>query len=183
MKMLILLFITFSSLVAASPVEFVRRQTVKSREVIPESWHEARAVHRRGVAADRMTKIVGSSRDGAAGARLGQAMFEIIDKFKNDDDQVKRRIEFVHNSLDKYGKKHPGFNIIVVHTDVGYDKPSFIGEWGKAHEEVPIHIGGGSKGYDIFWFKKGTFNRHGDGGWINWGYTGTPKRDGGKLTY
>ncbi|KAF8991073.1 hypothetical protein BDQ17DRAFT_1433353 [Cyathus striatus] len=175
MNLFLLFMIAFSAVTFGTPVDVVHH-TVEMRQLSPSELKNA--MYRRRF---RMPTMGGR---GGGLAGVADGIFNIIGGFKDSDN--KRREKFVHDALDKYGRLHPGCNIIVVHTDLGYDK-NFQGQegkdWGKAHEEVWIKIGGGSKGYDIFWFKKGTFVRHGDGGWLNWGYTGSPKREDNKLTY
>ncbi|KAF8991074.1 hypothetical protein BDQ17DRAFT_1546997 [Cyathus striatus] len=158
MKLYLFLILAYSllvSLVFASPLDVTPNDLIEMRGLSPAEVHLVSLYRRRRYG-------------GGSGVGFMDGMLNVIDGIKNmQGDDNKRREEFVKAALGKYGQQHPGYNIIVVHTDVGYDK-DFGKDWGHAHEEVPIKIGGGSKGYDIFWFKKGTFNRHGDGGWLNW---------------
>lgn len=42
---------------------------------------------------------------------------------------------------------------------------------------------GSGGGYVLFFFKKGVFINKGDGGWLNWAYSGEPERMGDCLIY
>jgi len=82
--------------------------------------------------------------------------------------------------------KSPRFNFVLCHTK---HKTSFKGkqgvDWGHSHQELHVSFGK-TVGYEIYWFKEGTFERIGDGGWLNWAYSGAVKNksgDGKKLTF
>ncbi|KAF9441339.1 hypothetical protein P691DRAFT_739758 [Macrolepiota fuliginosa MF-IS2] len=93
------------------------------------------------------------------------------------------RGNFVRKLLDTTSKAKPGFNVIVIHTKHSY---AFQGvrnvDWGHDHAEFQRDVPG-TIGFEIYWFHKGWLRNEGDGGWLNWGYTGSPKREGGLLTY
>ncbi|KAJ2918889.1 hypothetical protein MD484_g1485, partial [Candolleomyces efflorescens] len=75
--------------------------------------------------------------------------------------------DFIENALQKF----PGYNWVICHVA---HQTQFDGvqneDWGHDHTEFPIFLG--TIGYEIYWFKSGTFVRQGDGGYLNWAYGG-----------
>ncbi|MEU8624268.1 hypothetical protein [Streptomyces sp. NPDC048669] len=69
--------------------------------------------------------------------------------------------------IDEYGRAFPDTNIIAVKN---FNDFSFSGVSGLEHLAVV-------DGVDIFSVKNGTVINNGDGGWKNWGFTGTYDRD------
>jgi hypothetical protein len=65
---------------------------------------------------------------------------------------------------------YPGWNYVICHTK---HAANFDGEkgadWDHLHREYDIKIGG-IIGYDIYFGKGGTFELHGDGGYLNVSY-------------
>lgn len=59
--------------------------------------------------------------------------------------------------------KYPGWNWVICHTK---HKTDFKGEHHHRHEEFKVSFGK-TIGYEIYWFKAGTFERQGDGGYLN----------------
>jgi len=90
----------------------------------------------------------------------------------NEDDT--KRSTFTQDTVAQSQKKWPSYNWVICHVQYSYD---FQGnqntDWGKSHSELPLSWFGMTIGYDLFWFKSGTFTRLGDGGYINWAYYGT----------
>ncbi|KAJ3511734.1 hypothetical protein NMY22_g15557 [Coprinellus aureogranulatus] len=91
----------------------------------------------------------------------------------NDDNEG--RSEFTQKVVSEGHKKWPEYNWVICHTD---HSTHFDGEQGKDwdhfHREYDIKIGG-TIGYEVYWFRSGTFERHGDGGYLNWAYYGNVK--------
>ncbi|KAJ3555187.1 hypothetical protein NP233_g12266 [Leucocoprinus birnbaumii] len=91
------------------------------------------------------------------------------------------REQFTKDVVANGRSQFPDFNWVVVHPDHETD---FDGvrdqDWGHQHQEFDIKIGG-TIGYEIYWFRSGTFKRFGDGGFINWAWAGvsTSTTDGG----
>ncbi|KAF9004322.1 hypothetical protein BDQ17DRAFT_1408824 [Cyathus striatus] len=112
-----------------------------------------------------------------------QGIKMIVDAIKNGIAKDKEaRSRFTVDLVGRIRGKYPGFNVAVCHTK---HETKFDGvrgkDWGHLHEEFDVKIGG-TVGYEIYWFKKGTFIRKGDGGYLNWAYAGNiaKKEDGGK---
>jgi hypothetical protein len=59
--------------------------------------------------------------------------------------------------------KYRGWNWVICHTK---HKTDFKGENHHRHEEFKVSFGK-TIGYEIYWFKAGTFERQGDGGYLN----------------
>ncbi|MBA8807451.1 hypothetical protein [Promicromonospora sukumoe] len=80
-----------------------------------------------------------------------------------DGDVPKDRAERVHSLLDEYSAAFPDKNILVV-KDFG--NFSFSNLFGFVHLATV-------DGMDVIGMTSGTVKNKGDGGWINWGFTGT----------
>ena len=89
--------------------------------------------------------------------------------------------------IGEFRNKYPHYNFVICHTSHRTDFKGVRGkDWGHSHQELPvsfhktvglvfilnqksipvsiIHL---SFRFEIYWFKKGTFHRQGDGGWLN----------------
>ncbi|KAF9445743.1 hypothetical protein P691DRAFT_805237 [Macrolepiota fuliginosa MF-IS2] len=85
------------------------------------------------------------------------------------------REKFTQETIANGREKFPAFNWVICHVKHTTDFAGVNGrDWGHSHHEVDIKIGG-TIGYEIYWFKSGTFSRQGDGGYINWAWSGFPK--------
>ncbi|KJA21578.1 hypothetical protein HYPSUDRAFT_67703 [Hypholoma sublateritium FD-334 SS-4] len=74
--------------------------------------------------------------------------------------------------VDKLYNRYRKFNFVVCHTDHKTDFKGKQGkDWGHIHHEVDVAFHK-TIGYEIYWFKDGTFHRYGDGGYLNWAYYG-----------
>ncbi|MFI9489493.1 hypothetical protein ACIG47_24105 [Promicromonospora sp. NPDC052451] len=80
-----------------------------------------------------------------------------------DGDVPGDRAERVHSLLDEYSAAFPDKNILVV-KDFG--NFSFSGLFGFVHLATV-------DGMDVIGINQGTVKNKGDGGWINWGFTGS----------
>ncbi|KAF5352864.1 hypothetical protein D9756_006328 [Leucocoprinus leucothites] len=122
---------------------------------------------------------------------LGQ---EIVDVIKGIVKLIKDKVKQDNHAREKFTKetvangrqKFPHFNWAICH--VKHDE-HFDGDrgkdWGHSHHEVDIQIGG-TIGYEIYWFRSGWFHREGDGGFINWAYSGfteSVSKDGSKVVF
>ncbi|KIK00189.1 hypothetical protein K443DRAFT_615903 [Laccaria amethystina LaAM-08-1] len=93
---------------------------------------------------------------------------DIIEEINQDNTL---RDQFTQNTVSQSGQQWPGFNWVICHTD---HTTAFDGvqgtDWGHSHHELGLNFG--SMGYELYWFRSGTFTRKGDGGYINWAYEG-----------
>ncbi|KAF8997744.1 hypothetical protein BDQ17DRAFT_1362942 [Cyathus striatus] len=101
---------------------------------------------------------------------------------KDKDD----RGRYTQDLVQKTAQQHPRFNIVVCHTD---HEKKFDGkegvDWGHSHQEFKARVGG-TIGYEIYWFKSGWFHRKGDGGYLNWSWSGNAvkkEKNGAMLTF
>jgi len=111
----------------------------------------------------------------------------IVNAIKGQIEKDKEmRGQWTSKMIGELRGKHPQFNFVLCHTQ---HKTAFKGaqgvDWGHSHQELPVSFRK-TIGYEIYWFKEGTFERIGDGGWLNWAYAGVVKSksgDGKKLTF
>jgi hypothetical protein len=87
----------------------------------------------------------------------------------------KKRENWLSSTIDKLRAKHPHFNFVLVDSK---HKINFQGvqgkDWGHKRHTLGISFGR-HVGYDIYWFKAGTFILLGDGGFENWSFSGALK--------
>jgi len=84
----------------------------------------------------------------------------------------KMRGQYTDMLVKKMSATYPKFNFAVCHTKHTTDFKGVKGkDWGHTHHEFKVSF---SKtiGYEIYWFRQGTFHRIGDGGYLNWAYDG-----------
>ncbi|KAG6902767.1 hypothetical protein C0995_011915 [Termitomyces sp. Mi166 len=104
---------------------------------------------------------------------------KIVDKVKEGINRDKKaRGEFTKFVVDEGRKSHPEFNWIACHTK---HRTKFTGvkgkDWGHDHHEFDIKVGG-TIGYEIYFAREGEFWNEGDGGYLNWAYSGFFTHDG-----
>ncbi|TEB28200.1 hypothetical protein FA13DRAFT_1690826 [Coprinellus micaceus] len=94
------------------------------------------------------------------------------------------RAEFTKAFIKEATSKYPTFNWVICHVE---HETLFDGvkdqDWGHDHRELDGGLG--TTGYEIYWFKSGTFVRYGDGGYINWafgGYVTSETDEGGQKS-
>ncbi|RXW19741.1 hypothetical protein EST38_g6103 [Candolleomyces aberdarensis] len=81
------------------------------------------------------------------------------------------RSDYTRDFVVNAAKEYPGWNWVICHVEHTTQFDGVQGDdWGHDHVEFPVFLG--SIGYEIYWFKSGTFVRGGDGGWLNWAYIG-----------
>jgi hypothetical protein len=83
------------------------------------------------------------------------------------------RSQWTHDMIGQWRKKYPGWNFVFCHTKHKFE-PKRGTPSGHLHKELKVSFGK-TIGYEIYWFKEGTFRRIGDGGWLNWSYAGNIK--------
>jgi len=119
---------------------------------------------------------------GAVGKVLG-VILNIVKKIEQDK---KMRGEWTSKMVQEFRNQNPLFNFVLCHTKHRTDFKGQRGvDWGHSHQELPVSFGR-TIGYEIYWFREGNFERIGDGGWLNWAYSGNVRSksgDGKKLTF
>jgi len=124
------------------------------------------------------------------GGGVGDVAKLIVDIFVGLANQVKAdkmaRGQFTSSLVSQLSGRNPKMNYVVCHTKHRYRFDGNRGsDWTHSHQEFDIKVGG-TIGYEIYAFKSGEFWRQGDGGYLNWAYSGNvkSKNDNGKhLTF
>jgi len=102
-----------------------------------------------------------------------KGIMKIVDIIKgkiNADKQ--KRSKWTLDMVSQFRQKYPHYNFVVCHVKHKYNFKGARGkDWGHSHQELKVSFGK-TVGYEIYWFKEGTFKRQGDGGWLNWAYSG-----------
>jgi hypothetical protein len=94
------------------------------------------------------------------------------------------RSGFTQDTVAKLRAKSPKMNFVICHTAHHYKFPGVKGKnWYHEHRELNVKFPVGSTiGYEIDGFPSGEFFREGDGGYLNWAYSGNVQHtdDSGK---
>lgn len=105
----------------------------------------------------------------------------LIDAINEDNT---KRGQFTIDTVTKSGEQWPGFNWVICHTDhtTAFDGTQGT-DWGHTHHELDVTFG--TIGFELYWFRSGTFTRNGDGGYLNWAYEGvvTGTDNGGSVVH
>jgi len=113
-----------------------------------------------------------------------KGIIKIVELIKGKIEQDKKmRGQWTNHMIGEFRSKYPHFNFVLCHTAHTTDFKGVRGkDWGHSHQELPVSFRK-TIGYEIYWFKRGTFHRQGDGGWLNWAYAGNVRKtsDGGKT--
>jgi hypothetical protein len=110
------------------------------------------------------------------------ATVTLIAYFIDGDDE--KRESFTQNSVSQASAKYPNYNWIICHSPYSVAFNGVEGtDYGYTHHELKVSLGR-TIGYDLYWASSGTFNRFGDGGYINWAYDGNVVlSSGGSVTF
>jgi len=117
-----------------------------------------------------------------AAQTIVKGVIAIVNLIKGKIEKDKQmRSQWTHDMIGKWREKYPKWNFVFCHTKHKFE-PKRGTPSGHLHQELKVSFGK-TIGYEIYWFKEGTFRRIGDGGWLNWAYSGNVKRtsDGGKF--
>ncbi|KAJ2912700.1 hypothetical protein MD484_g7717, partial [Candolleomyces efflorescens] len=110
---------------------------------------------------------------GIASVIIGGLALALSTIFKNWDDDAERG-EFVLNTVGQTRKDYPEFNVIIAHSD---HTPSFEEPCYHRHVEFDRPFPRGTYGYEIYLARRGDFLLKGDGGYINWAWSGVITAD------
>ena len=89
-----------------------------------------------------------------------------------------KREAFTKGFVEHASQLYPNYNVVVVHVTHRVE-----GDYTHQHYELPMTVG--TCGYEIYFSQMGrpfTFVLEGDGGFINWAFSGEFTRNGGTLT-
>ncbi|GLB37705.1 hypothetical protein LshimejAT787_0407560 [Lyophyllum shimeji] len=131
-------------------------------------------VERTEMDAELDRRIIGAIIRGAAKI-IEKVVSKVLQTIEKDK---KRRGEFTKFVVDEGRKSQPGFNWIACHTK---HRTQFKGtkgvDWGHQHKEFDVSFHK-TVGYEIYYVKEGEFWNQGDGGYLNWAYSGYFHADG-----
>jgi hypothetical protein len=114
--------------------------------------------------------------EAAIAAVAVEAIKSMVSDVNENDNQL--RENFARYYIDDAQKKYPDYNVVLIHT-----QHTLSGEYTHDHVEVPISLGR-TIGYEIYFAGRGrpfTLTNQGDGGFINWMYSGDFTRDGSTI--
>ncbi|RXW23565.1 hypothetical protein EST38_g2319 [Candolleomyces aberdarensis] len=110
---------------------------------------------------------------GIASVIIGGLALALSTIFKNWDDDAERG-EFVLKTVAQTREDYPEFNVIIAHSD---HTPSFEEPCYHRHVEFDRPFPHGTYGYEIYLARRGDFLLEGDGGYINWAWSGVITAD------
>lgn len=99
-------------------------------------------------------------------AQLGNSMAELAISFRHDN---QKREEFTKQYIANASKQYPYHNVVISHNG-GRISGNFV-----THQHFELRVSNGTIGFEIYFSPKGKpfeFVRNGDGGYINWAYSG-----------
>lgn len=87
--------------------------------------------------------------------------------------------QFTQSTVQNLNSQYPNMNVMIYHdTDSKFNFPN--GQ--HTHYELDIGLGF-TEGYEIWVFEQGTFDKVGDGGYINWCFSGNFNRNGNHVDF
>lgn len=167
---------------------FATGETLQVRDVLDDDEIHELAMRHLGIDERNFDEALETRAAPAALVRVvAQGIKQIIDVIKGMIAKDKeRRGKFTVDLINRSKAKYPGYNWVMCHTK---HTTKFDGQkgkdWGHRHEEFKVSFGK-TIGYEIYYFKSGTFTRQGDGGYLNWAYSGRVKsksKDGSVVTF
>ncbi|KAF8070714.1 hypothetical protein FPV67DRAFT_1038537 [Lyophyllum atratum] len=131
-------------------------------------------VDRSAMDAELDRRIIGAIVRGAV-----QLIMKVVAKVKEGIEKDKKaRGKYTMWVAEEGRKQHPEFNWVVCHTKHRTKWKGTKGvDWGHDHKEFDVKIGG-TIGYEVYYAREGEFWNNGDGGYLNWAYSGFFKADG-----
>ncbi len=124
---------------------------------------------------------------GAAAVAVLQIVEILIDKLSGIEmaDNDKRQ-QFVQDQIDQFTQQYPNYNIVICHPPCDVDDGAGFGVDPQYraliyHQHFELGMTVGTCGYDLYMAEQGKsfhFHNNGDGGWINWGFSGNWIRGG-----
>ncbi|RXW11247.1 hypothetical protein EST38_g9660 [Candolleomyces aberdarensis] len=123
---------------------------------------------------DGTTDVDLDARQGPAiAARIvAQGIISLVENIlQRIEDDKGARSEYTQDFIELAIAQYPNYNWVICHTKHSTAFDGAQGEdWDHDHQEFPVFLG--TIGYEIYWFRSGTFVREGDGGFLNWAYGG-----------
>ncbi|KAF8953639.1 hypothetical protein BDZ97DRAFT_1871447 [Flammula alnicola] len=182
----------FLTAVTAIPSQSIEGTNDISRR---DSWNDDSLAERFYADEDSLQERDNLYDDDSLGARYLDPFYELSEREYEEiearqvpllQDQVNKdkdmRSRWTKALADNFRAGHPHLNFVVCHTQHTYNFKGTRGvDWDHSHQELNVSFHQ-TVGYEIYWFKEGTFHRIGDGGYLNWAYTGNVQStsNGGK---
>lgn len=116
-----------------------------------------------------------------AGAEIAKVVVKVVEivnaKIQAEASDKEKRSIFTQDFIKEASLECPDHNIVIIH-------PPHTREGRWRHEHVEETLSGGNKiGFDVYFSRKGEpffLENKGDGGYLNWAFTGY-KRDGNQI--
>lgn len=111
-------------------------------------------------------------------AKLALNVTKLVKRLQASDND--KRAAFTRRVIAELTQRLPNYNFVITHHRSSKAEGSSV-----VHKHVELPMAVGSCGYEIFGSPKGQpfkFVLNGDGGYINWSYSGDFNRNGGTLT-
>ncbi|PWN38789.1 hypothetical protein IE81DRAFT_369586, partial [Ceraceosorus guamensis] len=125
---------------------------------------------------------------GRAAVQIGKVLARIVEEVIKDVEADKvKRADQARETVDRMAREYPDTNFLASHVEMdnkfgGVEKQ----DWAHDHFEVDIKVGG-TIGFELWGFQDAVIKRKGDGGALNWAWTGVlekdPEENGSLLTF
>ncbi|CEH17454.1 hypothetical protein CBOM_03495 [Ceraceosorus bombacis] len=125
---------------------------------------------------------------GRAVVQIGKVLARIVEEVMKDVEADKvKRADQARETVDRMAREYPDTNFLASHVEMdnkfgGVEKQ----DWAHDHFEVDIKVGG-TIGFELWGFQDAVIKRKGDGGALNWAWTGVlekdPEENGSLLTF
>ncbi|KAJ3536723.1 hypothetical protein NMY22_g5910 [Coprinellus aureogranulatus] len=117
------------------------------------------------------------ARGAGSGADIASVIGQVLEAVYNaimsrvESDNEGRR-QYTQAIVSTLRQTFPQYNWVCVHTAHSKSFEGVAGQdWGQGHGDFDLKIGG-VVGYEIYYCRGGIFVLHGDGGFLNWAWTG-----------
>lgn len=110
---------------------------------------------------------------------VANTVWEVVkDIFEAVEKQHEAQDKFTQSFVQTARERYPGKNALAI--CVGHDR-NFQN---ASHEHTELRVSlGRTVGYECYVFDSGTLTKRGDGGFINWCFNGSYKRDGDHVEF
>ena len=113
--------------------------------------------------------------------KVASVISQVVGILQNVFDPKEAREKFTNDSVDRLAQEFPDYNVLLVHTAHHFESGEHV------HKHVEFYTGAGnSYGYEVYLMRKGqktVFILDGDGGFINWCFTGSYTKDGHRVEF
>ncbi|KAF9542500.1 hypothetical protein CPC08DRAFT_824268 [Agrocybe pediades] len=109
------------------------------------------------------------------GYKIGGAIGDMIVAYRHKKSGGKRlQYSFTQTMVNDLRNRYPSYNFVACHVRHSIHFGGEPGlDWDYTYKEVDADLSSNkATGYDIYWFKQGTFKLLGESGDVNWAYAG-----------